>query len=532
MPAIPVRALDPDPAAAAPATLAPVEVELKFSIPPEAARKLGRLPEVRAAATGRAVTRRMRSIYYDTPDQALRARGMGLRLRREGSRWIQSLKRAGTIEGGLHRREEHETPVPAQLLDYPALAQHGLAELTASAAERDRLQPVFTCEFTRTARRLALAPASQIELTLDRGTILAGEAAEPVSEIELELKAGDAQPLLDFAQRLIEHLPLRLEPRSKAERGYDLIDRRAAEPVKATAPALHSDMSLTAALRSIVFGCVAQLQANEAGMLAAAEPEYLHQGRVALRRLRSAFSLFRRAFPRAGYEDVLEALRWLSERLGPARDWDVFVLTTLPQVSQALGNEAAVHTLTQRAQALRAAAGQQAMDALASRRYTAFLLGLNSLFSRQPWLALQNETAQALRGWPLRQYASDVLSRRHRKVTKRGRGHAALDASGLHALRIEIKKLRYAAEFFSALYERKPVRAYSTALAALQDLLGALNDAAAVERLCAVLREGEVDASQHEAIGAVRGWAAATARDHLERLPQAWKRFRAADTFW
>jgi CHAD domain-containing protein len=115
---------------------------------------------------------------------------------------------------------------------------------------------------------------------------------------------------------------------------------------------------------------------------------------------------------------------------------------------------------------------------------------------------------------------------------KRGRKRDELDASGLHRLRIEIKKLRYAAEFFSSLYERRAVRSYTAALAELQDLLGTLNDAATVDRLCEALRTAHDAAADHEAVGAVRGWAAAIAHDHLARLPQTWKRFRDAEPFW
>jgi triphosphatase len=129
-----------------------------------------------------------------------------------------------------------------------------------------------------------------------------------------------------------------------------------------------------------------------------------------------------------------------------------------------------------------------------------------------------------------------VLSRRHRKVVKAGRDlvnareHES-DHAQLHQLRIEIKKLRYAAEFFSTLYERR-VKQYTSALAGLQELLGGLNDAATVERLCEALRRTDDSEPTGEAIGLVRGWAAATAAAHLEQLSVAWKRFRDVETFW
>jgi CHAD domain-containing protein len=274
------------------------------------------------------------------------------------------------------------------------------------------------------------------------------------------------------------------------------------------------------------------LQANQAGAMAGADIEYLHQARVALRRLRSAFSVFNRAFPRAALEDLLGELRWLGEQLGPARDWDVFTCTTLPRLAGTFGDDAAMRALREHADRLRAVARRDAVEALAAKRHTALLLRLNGVFYRTPWTAIDDQPAAALRAEPLGQFAAEELSRRHRKTLKRGRKHAELDASGLHRLRIQVKKLRYAAEFFSSLYERKAVRGYTAALAGLQELLGTLNDAATVERLCEVLRDDHDEAAFREALGAVRGWAAATAHDHLEQLPQAWKRFRDTKPFW
>mgnify|MGYP003693557071 CR=1 FL=1 len=95
---------------------------------------------------------------------------------------------------------------------------------------------------------------------------------------------------------------------------------------------------------------------------------------------------------------------------------------------------------------------------------------------------------------------------------KSGHRLAELDPVGLHALRIEIKKPRYAAEFFSALYEKKDVREYLNALAALQELLGGLNDAATVERLLEPLRETEGSGRRLEGVGLLRGWTAASTR--------------------
>ena len=422
---------------------------------------------------------------------------MALRLRRIGARWLQTLKTAGRVEAGLHQREELETPVPAQILNYPALAQSGAAAVFADPGLPLRLQPVFATDFKRTSRQLEPTAGTEIEFCLDRGAISAGAAQVPISEIELELKSGSPEQLLQFALGLLETVPLRLEPASKAERGYALVAGLTAAPVKATTPALQPAMTVTEAFRTVVFSCIAHLQANERGLLETDDPEYLHQARVALRRLRSALSVFNRAFPRALFEELVVELRWLGSCLGPARDWDVFATETLPVVCTAFPSEPGLHWLTERTAELRSAADSSAREAVASARYTVLLLRLTGIFLREPWQELVDDAASALRALPLAEFAAGVLERRHKKVLKSGHSLRGLDSVGLHALRIEIKKLRYAAEFFSTLYNKSEVREYLTALTDLQELLGGLNDAVTVERLLEPLRESD---------GAGNGW--------------------------
>jgi len=203
----------------------------------------------------------------------------------------------------------------------------------------------------------------------------------------------------------------------------------------------------------------------------------------------------------------------------------------LRYVCLAFPNDDGLRWLTARTAELRAAADSSARDAVASARYTRLLVKLIGVFLRNPWSQFVEETAVE-RSRPLIEFAAAVLARRHKKVLRTGRRLAQLDLVGLHALRIEIKKLRYAAEFFSALYDKKAVREYLTALAALQELLGGLNDAATVERLMKPLRESGDSRPQTEAPGLVRGWTAAATQARIDQLPQAWDRFRACAIFW
>ena len=510
------------------------EVELKLSIGPEDARKLGRLPSIRQSSRGRTRTLKLHSVYYDTPGFDLRRDGVALRLRRDGKRWTQTLKGAGEVQGGLHLRQELDTPVPAQILNHLALAASAASAVFTDPALRAQLQPVFTTDFRRSLRNLEVMPGTHVELCVDSGQVTAGSASAPISEIELELKQGQPEALLAFAHGLLDDIGLRLEPASKAQRGYALASGAASMPVKAESPGLEAQMTVSEAFRAVVFSCLAHLQGNEHGLLESNDAEYLHQARVALRRLRSAFSVFSGAFPRPVLDELITELRWLGAHLGPARDWDVFATETLPSAMRAVPGDSGLHTLLARAMELRTAADAAARDAVASKRYTKAALSLVALFYRRPWEALADQAAAGERARPLPEFAAAVLQRRQRKVVKRGRDLAGLDAAALHALRIDIKKARYAAEFFSSLYDGRALRAYTDALAHLQSLLGGLNDAATVERLCDQLRppSDNPDATLLEAIGLVRGWAVATARTHLESLPAAWAAFRDAKKFW
>src|ERR1700675_4728872 len=132
----------------------PAEIELKLSIAPENVARLARIKQLKSASRGRAVTTKLYSIYYDTPEFALRDQGAALRLRRAAARWVQTLKTAGRVEAGLHQRDELETSLPAQIVNFTVLAQSDAAPVLADPELPLKLRPVFVTEFKRTTRQL------------------------------------------------------------------------------------------------------------------------------------------------------------------------------------------------------------------------------------------------------------------------------------------------------------------------------------------------------------------------------------------
>lgn len=504
-----------------------MEIELKLTLPPEDARRLGRHALVTAATRSKPASQTLHSVYFDTPERDLSRQGMALRVRRSRNRWVQTFKCGGGTSVGLHEREEFEAPTTAWHLNVAALLETPLAPRIADAAFVARLAPVFITEFRRQSRVVEIAPGETAEFAIDVGEIRAGDRSAPICEIELELLSGAAHSVFAFARTLAADFDLRLENVSKAERGYALMQNLPMLPARAAAPALDPEGTVVDAFRQVVGGCVAQLQANERGVLDSSDPEFIHQARVAIRRLRSAFSLFRTVVPREAVAGVIGPFRQLGIELGAARDWDVFATETLPPIEQVFPGEASLARLAADTAVHRTQARQTARSAIASRQYTMLLLDLAMLLIDAPWRTALDETAHELEALPMAAFAARVLRRQAKRARRLGRSLSRDNMEGLHALRIEIKKLRYAVEFFAMLWPRKTVRRRLAGAAELQEILGSLNDAAVTAQLLERLTGGDAEISF--AAGIIRGWTAGRAEAGLDHFGVAWKRFARID---
>ena len=124
-----------------------------------------------------------------------------------------------------------------------------------------------------------------------------------------------------------------------------------------------------------------------------------------------------------------------------------------------------------------------------------------------------------------------MLERVYKRVTRRGDNITVLTTPQLHALRLDVKQMRYGTDFFGGVYGRKKVKKFRNGLVAMQDILGELQDAAVAEKRLMSLapklsKEGLV------AIGLVSGWYAARVDHELDGLGMAWKEFAERKLFW
>jgi hypothetical protein len=179
------------------------------------------------------------------------------------------------------------------------------------------------------------APGCCIEVALDRGTIRAGDAVLPLAELELESKSATPAQLLAFGCALAQRHALFADERSKAARGYALFSGEPAlSPRHASQPALAADLSCREAFCTIARECLAQIAANLLGALDSDDPEYAHQLRVGVRRLRSAIKLFEPLLPERFASTWQAQLRTLAALAGEAREWDVLLSEILAPVGR------------------------------------------------------------------------------------------------------------------------------------------------------------------------------------------------------
>src|SRR5262245_59919815 len=201
-------------------------------------------------------------------------------------------------------------------------------------------------------------------------------------------------------------------------------------PVKPDYRVVDRAMTPVEAFRAVCAACVQHIEGNRHGALAGADPEYLHQIRVALRRMRTALEVFADAVPKEAASPLRDELRWLARALGRARDWDVFIAATLKPALSQRPRRRGLRALRAASESLGAEAHRAAQRVLESRRYYGVMRALRAL-----GYAEGQASAGTLRALPMRVRASAVIAAMYARAGKRGRKLMRLDSAELHRLR-------------------------------------------------------------------------------------------------
>lgn len=493
-----------------------MEVELKLLLDPQLKDALLRHPLLAGEGSVTPEQHTIVDTYFDTPDLQLRRRHAGLRVRRVDGGWLQNIKTDGSAVGGLHARQEWESPVKGpqpqlNLLRHVVDDKRTRRQVLGAPALKKRLAPVFSTEVQRTSWDLHLAQGDDIACALDQGSIACGDAQVPVSELELELKSGNPAHLYELALALQHDFPLHLGPQSKADRGYALLRQGGQRAVKASPVELAPGMRTETAFQAIVGNCLAHIQGNEALVAAGEDVEGLHQMRVGMRRLRSALNMLDALLQLPA--ELQGELDWLATELGDARDWDVLAGATLPALAARMQEPARIGDVRQAAQERARGHHGLAAEAVNSPRYTRLMLNMSRWLLAKEWHGAQQVPASAT--LPALAEAVTAFARRTRKrnaqrLRRRARALRGAEPQVMHRFRIAAKKARYGAEFFASLTRKGATRAYIERLGALQDGFGRLNDAAVAARLLSELGAAQPELAEGAAYA--QGFLAARLR--------------------
>ncbi|TDH38783.1 CYTH and CHAD domain-containing protein [Pseudohoeflea suaedae] len=510
------------------------EIELKFMVEEGRGRPVWNRAIELGYAHAEPSVRQLESIYYDTPDKRLRKAGISLRIRRDGDRWLQTVKYKRRLNAGLSRAEEFEVEVPGKTVELLAIPDDKARRKVRSKIGDDPVEPVCWTMINRRADKIHLDDGSVVELALDTGLISAGDHSVDFCEVEIELVEGEARSLYALAGKLFPEGGLRFSRFSKAERGYMLAEKGVIEPEptarRARPVALDPDESVRDAMRATFRECIEQISLNIPVVEQTIEPEGPHQLRIGLRRLRSLLMVFGPVADETRLRLLAADARWLFSGAGELRDIEAVIADVIRPLAEANPEETGFEALISALQRQAASRRARLRALLGDVRTQGFLLDL-SLMSE----TLGEGSAEAGDlDQPLSGFAEKALSRRWHKARKKaGDEVGKLEIEGRHELRKELKKLRYLVEFFAPLYRKKDVKAFLGQLKSIQTVLGDVVDANVARQLFrdAGLIE-ETDPGLQRAIGWVIGSGKVKARLEWAHAADLWKDLEKAGPFW
>lgn len=511
------------------------EIELKLDAAAVQLDRLKRATWLKRYACGAPRLEELISVYYDTDDLALRRHRVVLRIRRIGDQIVQTFKAEDSRSGtGLERLEwECQLERPTLELKHAHKNQTGGFDLKKYARS---LKPVFETRVKRCAIPL-LYQGSELELAIDRGEIRTGRRRMPIHELEIELKHGKPDDVIAMGREIAQKLRATYGTATKAERGYALRGNEMGSPHRARDLILFKDATAGDAFKVIAMSCLRHFTANRDAVLGGV-PEGVHQMRVGLRRLRAALSLFKEMLRGPETTAVNSQLKWLTEELGPARDMEVLVDEAISPMAAKSPVPVAIEVFQKDVERQRDVGMARAQRAVRSERYRKLVLETVLWINGGRWTTTKAALISSRRALPIRRFAAREFNRRTRSTLKKLSRVEKLNPSQRHKLRIAIKKLRYATDFFQSLFQREKnsLKRFSLVLEDLQSSLGQLNDIRVHGELAKVYavpkhrRRGAV--SDAFAMGELAGEESAKSRSLLKTTKRLGKRLENCRLFW
>jgi CHAD domain-containing protein len=481
-------------------------MELELRLAPDDARRLQRLKLLAPLKSGKSRSRAVKIVWHDSAERTLAEQGLALAERR--TEWRLELLRPNS----------HPWPPGARA---PVLASARTTRELGHALP-DSLFPTAALDGRESAVDL-VTQQGPINMTLLTGEVRSVVGQQPINRLWLE---GGATPVLALALALAGDLCIAVPPVSLAAEAFAVATGVTGPPRREGAPELPDGLSVAEAFVHVV-GHLSDIIVQLAPDAAAGRhgPEPVHQMRVAVRRLRSAIKIFRRALASPEIAEADKGLKALAAKLAPTRDWDVFVTETAAPIREAFPAERRLDRLLAATERRRRACHEDLQQYLTSAVFRRLGIELACLASG-PVGSLPVETAEP--PMPLSDFAAQMLGKRHERLAQIDDRLSTLEPAVLHAIRLQAKRLRYAAEIFAPMYPGKATQRFLRRLSRLQDCLGTLNDGAVAQQLLSELP----NASHAFATGLVLGFVGSRGQKTRGKIDRAWERFHRLEPFW
>lgn len=413
---------------------------------------------------------RMRDLYLDTADRWLLRAGLALRVRLTGRRAVLTLKTRRAAGERVVRRLEWEEEHAAARIRVPGKLPRGrMAAWLRRSLGPVRLERLVEFHHDRVEYPVDLPGKARAKLCLDIVHLSEPAPGETFHEVEIELTEGSQQALKRLARRLEKDFGWEPDAESKLERVMRRLGIEAPEPPSGDPYRIRRRQRLAEAAWQALRWRFAQFRWNEPGARAGLDPEYLHDMRVAARRMRAALRIFRGALPAEFVERADRDLKFFFADMGRVRDLDVGL--TLLRQRAGNGEDDGVAAWVERLSRRRERAWNRLLRGLSGSRYVEFIAFMETALAGPPPAA---DDARA--DWRVGEAAPRLLRRRFRKALAAARALTEESPEAeFHEVRIRFKKLRYALEFFADLHPRATRKLYEE-LVEIQDTLGEFQD--------------------------------------------------------
>ncbi len=419
------------------------ELELKLELPAEDFQRLR--DTMRASAEGHS-QKRLRSVYFNSPDAKLRSERIFFRLRNDGGRdWVQTVKTGDAPKNGLSNVAEFEAKLRKREPDLARIADKALRQKIKKLLKNDELNPVFETVIDRSAHVLRREGCS-VELALDDGWVEADGKTLAICEVELELLSGSLHEFLAIARELFADFAIRPGASSKAERGFSLLLSESSPrlPFHGQPVMLSRTETARDAFAAILQSAAEQAIANHRIILETGDVEGVHQMRVGLTKLRSALRCLK-PYSAAPWIGELESdARTVARTVSHLRDADVLIADIYEPVAGEAGGVPGFQGLFDALKAHREDIYEEVAGSLGKGRWPHLLLAM----TLSPHLLEAGDELSK----PVEAIAGEVLGRRWKKAKTYGDRLDELDLEERHDMRKALKKLRYTCEAFHTLY--------------------------------------------------------------------------------